>query len=220
MEVNSDDTMSLFLSSFSEKKDIEIVSIFSAWMMHGWKEEESEIFDFVRNTFLPTPTSYITEYPHSSFYKSSNFSLFKILTLPYLDNFLKRLHDVILKYGDLESAFFCAQKKRDVFAHETLARLFCGNTGFQSKHTNGTFYRYNLFLYWMTYKLKIWHLLIKNALLPCDDFVFQKAYELGITNKVLKSNLPQTIALTEKAKKMFGEQNFYKLYEIIKYKKE
>lgn len=220
MNVNSDDKTSLFLSSFMDKKDAEIVSLFSAWMTHGWKQEDDEIQDFVKSTFTPTPTLYIENYPRSSYYKNGNFSFFKILTFPHLDMFLKKIHDIMDKYGDIENAFVKSKKTRDVYAHDTLSRMLGGNTGFQSKKTSGTFFRYNLFLYWMTYKLKVWTTPIENTLLPCNDFIFQKAYELGITNKIYKSNLSKTVILTNKAKEIFGEKDFYKLYEIINSQKQ
>lgn len=220
--VDSDDEKSLFISTFGEKRDAEIVSVLSAWMDNGFKYENTILENFVLAEMI-YPLPYVLNYGGKSKWKDKgNASMIGILTYSNLNNLLIKLYETYTTSDDLESAFYKYfsnyKRHKCKYAHDALSLIFCGNTGFPTIRNNGTFYRYNLLFYWLTYKLKIWkHSNI--GLLPCNDKIFENAYKYGVIPKRMKSTLTNTIKLTEVAKEMFGDDDFYKLYEYLNFYK-
>lgn len=211
----SDDTKKLsFISSFSENIDKEIVSILMAWITHLRQEEFYVMRNFIQKTMMPNPLEYILDY---NAIETSNKCFFNTLTILNLNNLICRIQANVIAHGNIKNAYTASRKKRHKYAHETLANIFGGGTGFQTSKTQSTYYRLNLLIYWLTKKLGVWNdINIGNSLLPCNDLVFLNAYKKGFIKKPMKSNLTNTIALTKIAKDIYGKDDFYTLYEKLK----
>lgn len=210
--------ISPFLSTFKDKKDFEIVATICAWMANGWANEEFVAQRYITKTMLPTPSEYILSYNQRVQEIDAYTSFFRVLTnmnLIYLNSRLKSVYEY---YGSLEKCFYgtLAHHRKSKYNYEIFADILSGCTGFQTDSSNCSFYRYNLLYYWLTYKHKIWNVYRhEKALLPCNDKIFRNAYKKGITRVLLKTNLPNTKILTKKAKEMYGNYEFFKMYEDL-----
>lgn len=209
---NSGMGMSLFLSCFKDK-DFEIVATICAWMANGWKNECETIQNYILKTMLPTPSEFIDNYE----FRETHGSFFRLLTNEQLNMLLNKLKLIYKHHGSLEQCFIdTLAKKKTKYNYEIFAKMLAHNTGFQSALSNCSFYRFNLLYYWLTYKFGVWQMQRhEKALLPCNDLIFKKAHEKGITKVLLKTNLPNTKILTQKAKEIYGEINFFKMYEDL-----
>lgn len=209
---NSGIPMPLFLSCY-KGKDFEIVATLCAWMSNGWDNENSLIQDFIITKMLPNPLDFIDNYKS----EETQNTFFRLLTNKQLDMLLNRLNEIYKYHGSLEQCFInTLVKRKSRYNHEIFARMFLGGTGFQTPLSKCTFYRFNLLFYWLAYKYKIWQIQrYDKALLPCNDMTFRKAYDEGVTKMLLKSNLRSTKILTQKAKEIYGEHVFFKMYENL-----
>jgi hypothetical protein len=221
--VDSDNEKSLFISTFTEKRNAEVVAVLGAWMDNGFKYEDVVFENFVLSEMI-WALPYVLNYGKDGKWKEKgSASMIGILTYSNLHNLLTKLYETYIMNEDLEHAFYKYfqnyKRHKCKYAHDALSLIFSGNTGFQTIRNNGTFYRYNLLFYWLTYKLKIWKY-ASIGLLPCNDKIFENAYKYGVIPKRMKSTLTNTIKLTEIAKEMFGDNDFYKLYEFLNFYKE
>lgn len=221
--VDSDNEKSLFISTFTEKRNAEVVAVLGAWMDNGFKHEDVVFENFVLSEMIWT-LPYVLNYGKDGKWKEKgSASMIGILTYLNLHNLLTKLYETYIMNEDLEHAFYKYfqnyKRHKCKYAHDALSLIFSGNTGFPTIRNNGTFYRYNLLFYWLTYKLKIWKY-ASIGLLPCNDKIFENAYKYGVIPKRMKSTLTNTIKLTEIAKEMFGDNDFYKLYEFLNFYKE
>lgn len=221
--VDSDNEKSLFISTFTEKRNAEVVAVLGAWMDNGFKYEDVVFENFVLSEMIWV-LPYVLNYGKDGKWKEKgSASMIGILTYSNLHNLLTKLYETYIMNEDLEHAFYKYfqnyKRHKCKYAHDALSFIFSGNTGFPTIRNNGTFYRYNLLFYWLTYKLKIWKY-TSIGLLPCNDKIFENAYKFGVIPKRMKSTLTNTIKLTEIAKEMFGDNDFYKLYEFLNFYKE
>lgn len=224
--VGTDDEKTLFVSTFAHNPDEEeIVAILSAWLSNGTRGELYAIDHLVNDIMQKKPKEYLENYygeaPSEKFVLSQSF--FRQTTHYHLARLLEKIRKIQLSQKpELQDTFeylMSRPKNKCTFIHDAFAEMFGGETMFPTRESNGTFYRFNLLYYWLTYKLKIWHLnpYKDAALLPCNDKIFTGAYELGVVSKRMTSNLKSTIALTEIAREWFGDKDFYKMYELLNF---
>lgn len=212
------DLKSLLISSFSDSRDAEIAAVLVAWLSNGTPDEECFIKTFMLNT-IRAPRDFVVRYKESKSYANyGNKPFFGLLTYANLHALFLRLSNLIEEHGDLRTAFIQrSAKMRYKYAHEVFADMFGEDCGLASRKSNGTFYRYNLLAYYLSYRPCVWGKgIIKNALIPCDNRVMERARSNGVTRRRLHSNVLTPIMLTKIAKEKYGEDDFYKLYEALK----
>lgn len=218
-EMDSNNKKLSFISSFNDICEMEIVAVLTSWMTNFHYDENYFIEKFVNEKMQPTPFKFILDYDQMKF-QDNNKCFFYTLTNHNLNELLQRIQIEILAHGSLKTAYIknglTTRKFKHKYAHETLASMFGGDTGFQTRLAHCAFYRYNLLFYWLTRKLKIWNDVdTSNALIPCNDFVFRSALKHGIIKKPMKSTLSNAIELTQIAKDIYGNDNHYELYEKL-----
>lgn len=214
----------LFISSFNNATDKEIVSILSAWLTFCDKKDLLQIKKTIMGTMKGNPSYFVKSYPicyihDHSFLKRRNETLYKTLTWGNFHFLLIRLYELLFAKEGFENEFnrihgLLKTKEKNVY--DIMATMFAGNTGFPTRNGMSFFYRYNLLYYWLSYKLGIWKSTphVSNNL-PCNDRIYEKALEMGIIKDNINSCAKKTMCLTKKAKEMFGEWDCYKLYEIL-----
>ena len=222
--VETDDAKTLFVSTFVDKEDAEIVAILSAWLSNGMQGEEYALHTIVDEIMQGKPSEYVKNYaPYMNFGDvAGNQCFFRIFSYGNMDALIQAIKRVKQKYGSFQKAveLVLSKKKRFKYIHEAFAFLIGGNnTMFPTRKSNGTFYRYNLLYYLLAYKLRIWESFKfdDKALLPCNDKVFENALKKNITKRKWKSTLINVEALTSTAKSMFGDSTdeYFKLYDIL-----
>lgn len=214
-EINSDDEKSLLISSFSDKQDAFIVAVICAWVSNDiYPNSEYYMAKHIVNEIMcGKPKKYIDNYTYLDnvdprIRENKNLSMFNILTLKNFDNLclsLKIKREV--------------QTTKLKFAHEIFFDFFGSGCGFPTIRTNSTFYRYNLLLYWLTYKLHIQEYTFKpttKIILPCNDRILDNAYKLKVFRKKMRHNTLSALKLTQIAKNWFGEE-YYKMFELLQF---
>ena len=223
-EVPADSEQLGFIKSFRSNADRELVAFLCAWASNDGTGDIYAVRKLVEETMGNEPHGYIVAYKEDTESKAyPDASFHRTLTYGNLAALMARLHDIIVKCGCIRRAVMesaMRKKNRCTYAHEALCMDFSGGTGLPSRVTNGSFYRYYLFIYWMVYKLGIWESAPCQVLLPCDDQTFIRAYDLGLTKKYDASTLRNAVMLTKKACKIFGDDKFYKLYEVLNLHKD
>ena len=221
--VNTDDEKSVFISSFSDKSDAEIVAVLTVWLTNGLQGEEYALHTLVDEIMQGKPSEYIDNYlPFMNFGDvAAKQCFFRMFTYENLHNLMQSIKDVKVKYGSLQVAFDnTMSKKRNKckHIHDAFAILFSGNTMFPTRNSNCTFYRYNLLYYLLTHKLGIWSdKYMSYAQIPCNDKIFNKAFEIGVIKKRSQSTLVNVLSLTNAAKIIFGDVEFLRLYDVLNY---
>ncbi len=218
----NDDNIS-FLSSFHNYLDVEVAAIIVAWMSNGVRGEQEAARKLIECTMNAEPSKFASSYINE-FDQYGDSSFFGIITFSHLHNLIVKIRDVLNSNASIQTLFRMRQsekkKNRIKYAHDALASIFSGGTCLPTSKSTCAFYRYNLFLYWMAYKMNIWQSVdITNAIIPCRDDVFARAHKLGVTRHQLKTNLPSAIKLTKTAHSWFGN-DFYKMYELLNFSNE
>ncbi len=217
-QVDVCDEKASFISTFGDKKEKEIVAVISAWLSNGVRNEDYVLKSIICGEMKGQPIDFLQDYRVTGCYKDREYeSLCGLLTYHHFHHLLIRLYSISKGSDTLQEAYlYTLTKKKPPFSHDAFVRLLGKNTGFQTTKTNGTFYRFNLLFYWLTYRLNVWQDVdTTNAILPCNDKVFDNAYRLGIVEKPIKANLKNAVMLTNKAREWLGNNDFYKLYEIL-----
>ncbi len=206
-----DDENTLFISSFRNSSNVqylEFVAIFMAWMQNGFKDECYFARSYLKHILPSIPDStYLIDTSNKCFYGNLTYNnlsslLEKVNSIDIRDCFKERMGNYKL--------YKCK------YPHDGLASCFGDNVGFPTKESGGTFYRYNLLFYWLTYKFRIWDDVDYNkGIIPCNDSIFEKAYMLGVTRKRMRSSLKNAIELTNIAHSWFGDDDFYKMFELL-----
>lgn len=219
-EVNGDTPMSLFISSFDSDDDKFVVCVICAWLSNGYDNETYMARHIVDDIMQGKPSEYVRKYSClDNIVKTSdkNASFFCLLTYKNFDNLCLSLRR-IFECGGISFVQDTLNKKRRrrMYAHNLLIGMFGDGVGFPTSKSNGTFYRLNLLLYWLTYKTHIIHCSPTLLLLPCNDRVLERACEMRVVvNKKLRHNLKNAEHLTNVARSMFAGDEFYKLYEFL-----
>lgn len=221
--VDTNDELSLFVSTFKEQEDAEIAALLLAWMKNGTRGELGTMRRFMQETVGERPKVFLDLYANDEierFDKWGDASFCGMLTYTHLHNILGKLHVLIHKKGTIEKAYneYVSGHRRTSgkYAHDVISALFSGNTGFPTPKSTCTFYRINLFLYWMVYKLRVWKTeSFGNFILPCSDIVFERAHKEGLTKIRLKTNLSNAVHLTHISRSLLGDMDFFKMYELL-----
>lgn len=220
-DVKTLDTRQGVVSAFPSTCDKEIVAIMASWLYNGHASEEYTLESIV-DGMKPTPINYVLTHSNGLPYDDGCFC--GVLSNAHHANLINKIHDGILYHKDgLHGCFInYMQGKRHKckYAHDAFALMLSGNTGFPTRLSRGTFFRFN-YLYYILYKLNIWSddIAMSKALLPCNDHVMQRALECGVIDKPMRSDLHGTILITKKAREMFGEKDFYILWEFLNFAK-
>ena len=221
-EVDTEDELTSFISTFGAC-DAEIVAIIGAWLCNESDDCACMLTNIVKNIMGNTPTSFVLSFDENKYEKGFG-SLYKNLTTQNFTNLISMIkHDILWKGGirNCHELYMDSPRHKCKYAHEALSLILSSNTCFPHKGNMGTFYRYNLMFYWLSYKMRLWNGIDTNtALLPCNDAIFRKAKKTGVTKTLLTSNLHNTIKLTNIARNWFGDNDFYKMYEFLKYYKD
>lgn len=218
-DVPQDNPHVSYINTFKKIGEREIVALLCAWVYNDGTGDISPVQKLVEETMENKPLDYVLAYdgdPNIGEYANASFH--RTLTYGNLVTILCRMRDIYKNYGTIRTAMYetaANKKNRCNYMHDALCILFSGGTGLPSRITNGTFFRYYLFLYWLHDKLGMFESINKPTLIPCDDTTFVRAYNLGLTKKYETSTLKNVVMLTGKAQKIFGEDKAYKLYEVL-----
>lgn len=219
-KVETDDEYTSFVETF-ECNDMVLVSILCAWLRNTNEDVLWVAEKIVNERMSGAPTAYILKY---NGIESVVGSLHKNISERNYDNLMFVLHRIILLQGGVRNTldnYLESPRHKCRYAHDALALMLGYNTCFPNVNNKGTFYRYNLILYWLVYKFKLWEDINCDCLLlPCNDFIFENAKKYGVTKKNMKSTLSNTIKLTDISKKWFGKKDFWKMYEFLTFYKE
>ena len=214
--VDSDSEMSLFISSFQDVVDVEVVATLCAWASNGVQGEESTMERFIES-LGESPASFVLDYDaHRTFRRRGIETFYGMLTYRHLDLLLMSLSSILTQWGSVQRCYQAiAHERHDALPHEVFAYTFGSGTGFPTRSSKCTFYRYALLLYWLTYKLRVWDVDTSRAFIPCNDHVIDAASELGIIRRRLKTPLNYAVVLSDTARDWFGDKDFYKMYELL-----
>jgi len=209
----------LFMPRFVSICDEEITATFNAWLSNGVRGEEHAIKTLIHEIMDGRPLEYVRNYGIGKTFEHYGVeSFFGLLSYNNLHNLLSSLHNIYSYNGTLEEAYRKKRKKNMCkYAHDVLSLVLGKDTGFTQPKATCTHYRLNLLLYHLQYHLQLWDYDAHKTLIPCNDHVFERAYELGVVPNKMKNNIRSAIELTKKAKEVFGEEYFYKMYEFLMY---
>ena len=215
---DSKDFRKSLVTKFPAKTDQEIAAIIVSWMNNGISSEEYTIRKTL-DDMTPSPTAFVLK-PHDDDLPYDNGCFCGVLSNANFVNLIRKIQECHIYDGGIKESFtkkLYTRRNKCRYAHEALSDMLSGNTGFPTRTSIGTFFRLN-YLYYLLYRLGIWQDMdLCHALLPCNDTTMQMAYKHGITRKKLNSDLFSTKQLTNVAKEMFGEKDFYLLYEFLNF---
>ena len=215
----SKDTRKKLVSSFHASYDKEIVAVIASWLYNGCLGEDF-VLEMTIEMLKPNPITYVMNPTYQ--WESDNGSFCGMMSNANFVNLLKNIRDANLVNGGMQqsfSSYMYTKRHKCKYVHDAFAYMFSGNTGFPTKSSKSTFFRYN-YLYYLLYDLNIWDrntIDFEKALLPCNDVIMQKAYQFGLTKRLLRSDLRGTIELSNISKQMFGIKDFYILYEFLNF---
>lgn len=220
ISVGTDSEKTLFVSAFDSLYDMEVVALIVAWLSNGVANENIVTRNIVEKVMNNQPSLFvrnIDETLRDGIIEDA--CVCGLMTTSHLCTLLEKIKAMKSMQDEYLSHMERAKDKCK-YSHDALAMMFSGGTGFPTRASSSTFYRFNLFFYWMAYKFRLWQVPTQQALLPCNDKILERAYNLGIVKTPVKSNIANTIALTKKARSYFGDNDFYKLYEILEFYNE
>ena len=219
-EVDSDGFVERILDVYPLTKNAELAAVLFAWISNGFNREYFVMTDCINNIIRGGICDFICGYDaHRTFAPNGIETFYGTLTYAQLDALCLSLSRIIKEWGSLCEAYQASYKEHKCkMPHEAFFYAIGGGCGFPKRSANCTFYRYNLLFYWLTYKMHIWEDVdISTALLPCNDKVLQSAYELGVVRNRMKANLSNVITLSDKARDWFGEDDFFKMYQLLNF---
>ena len=211
-----------FISSFNDGGDTEVASVITAWLYNSDTPPLISAGYILHDVMGGSPMRFIlnydnisdiTDFPYGSLAQNISWwnfhNLINILKKTYLcGNGLRNMLD-----NYMQSA-----RHKCKYVHDGFADIFGHNTFFPNRQNKGTFFRYNLLYYWLTRKLGVWDDTYSDkALLPCNDTILARARKHRIIRR--QSNFTPALAnvamLTDKAREVFGKQDYYKMYELL-----
>lgn len=209
-------TLSMSTSCFTKIEDIEIICVIASWLSNGIAYEDYVFFKLILRTMKSEPYQFVLNYKREYLSKNAS-SFFNFLTYRHLNNLIVKLKEIEYEEGGLYRRVVKeSHNSKNKYAHDCLANIFDCDTGFQSNNSFGTFYRFNLLLYWLTHVIGAWDKskIAVQCLLPCNDNILHKAKKEGLFRRTPRTTLESTIELTNIAIKKYGD-DFYKLYDIL-----
>ena len=208
-----DDVFTRLAHIFAHNSDIEIAAVICAWFCNcvdDDREAEYVINKTLRFTMGNEPTSYVV---NERWKDNTENVYFRILTNDSFIALMKSLKEI---YTSTTLSVLLTRKK-NTHTYTMLAELLGGNTGLPTRQSKCSYYSYNLITYWLTYKAHVWNRSIsRKALLPVTQTVWQRAIKLGFTKK-REISFDNIRSLTSKSKELFGDDDYYKMYELLKY---
>ena len=207
-----------FIKSFEKDYDAEIVALISSWLSNGYRNEEFVVEYIVSEIMGGHPCQYVLT---KKDYDTDNpISMCGMMTFGNFDMLMLKLKQTNLLMDGLQcsiSKYMNNGRHKCRYVHNALSLMLGGGTGFPTIQSNGTFFRFNHLAYTLSHRLHLWNDLDnERMLLPCNDHIFQKAYECGIIRRPMKSTLRNTIELTKIARGMLGN-DFFLLYDYLNY---
>lgn len=202
------------ISAFAEKDDAEIAAFVCALVSNTYDGADEYAAHVVLYQIMGgKPSEYLREYePYKNFGEVLPLQSFhKSITFGDLSVFLLRIKETKEEYGSMEKWFVQAMSKRpQEYGHTALADLFADVCALPNSYSDSTFYRFNLLIYYLTYKFGIWerHTSIK-VLVPCDSLMLS-------WRRRTAGRLANAEKVTEDAVKAYGE-DFYKMFEELNY---
>ena len=217
------------LASFYDISDVEISTLFYCWINPIKNDDISDarnkIFqiwlrsdeDFVENRY---PLSFIESRVWEK-YKDNISTLYKHYDMNSFYYLCCKIHFYYVKENlkSIEDAFLITHRtlNTDKYYHNTLCRMFGGNTQIQNEKNSGACANLNMILKYLVWDLKLWKKLDKKKLLiPLTYKITLAAKELLIINNTTNT-LANSIKITEFAKDLLGEDDFMKIYAGLLY---
>lgn len=200
------------ISAYHDQRDKELAAVICAWLSNGWRDEV-----YVAKRILKDlgdhPATAIADYTYTPNAQATFFRGFSCHTYR---RFIQRCRDVFAFSDTTLEDTVVEELSVNRYACYALAQILGGGTGYPTRNYNGTFYRYNLILYWLAYKLNVWtNIEPKAALLPCNQRVIEWAQKNGVLKCKAKMSLERVRDITLYAIQRYGQKDFYKLYEDI-----
>lgn len=207
------------ISSFNDKRDVEVAAIVCAWLSNGHPTETQAMRNVLYGKMKGKPYEYVFNVDNEIEHEC-NHIICGMLTSSHFNRLVTKIRKCYESMDSVKSALIEKMSESNAYGikygHEALAMLFGGGTMLPTVSSVETFYRYNLMAYWLNYIYHIWDFPTwKHFLLPCNDMTFKMAHKTGIVSHRMKTSLANTISLTKKAKKVFGEKEYYKMYELL-----
>lgn len=209
-----------FIANLKDDFEKQVMTIFAAWISDANKGKLYALERIYVEIMNADANGYVASKKYQELECASG-SFCRLLSYKHLCALFDKINKAFFDgQQNFESNFitiFNNKKNRCKFAHDALAIMFSGDTLFETRKNNCSFYRYNLMFYYLTEKLNLWEK-AKDvpALLPCNDKIFVRANKYGLTEKRLPTTIRGAELLTKYAKQMYGEE-FYQLYENLKY---
>lgn len=202
------------ISAFADKDDAEIAAFVCALVSNTYGGTDEYAAHVVLYQIMGgKPSEYLREYePYKNFMEVLPLQSFhKSITFGDLSVFLLRIKETKEEYGSMEQWFIQSMSNRPKeYAHTALADLFADVNSLPNSYCDCTFYRFNLLLYYLTYKFHIWERRhgIKT-LIPCDSLMLARRRR----NRCTLANAEK---ITHEAMKKYGN-DFYRLFEDLYY---
>lgn len=217
--VNTANEMTDTLSNFSGV-GLEIAAVVACWLNNGYIGENYALKKILFSEMKGDPLSYVVERKYLKGERCELLSICGIMTLGNFHALMDKVWDAISFHGTVFYKFSDimdnVKKYGCKYVHEALSIMFSGDTGFPTHCSTSPFYRLNLLYYTLAYNMNVWDRRYGDRfVLPMNDCIADKAYHTGITDERLKSTLTSAVTLTEKARKWFGCDDFYKMYELL-----
>lgn len=217
-KVDTDDAYTSFISTFADDYNMLIVAIISSWVQNGERDMFYTIQKIVNEKMESNPSLFVLSHKRECGY---NESFCENISDNNFVNLINTIKKVTLFQGGVRNAYeqyMSSSRHRCKYSHEAMSIIFGYGTHFPSISCKGTFFRYNLLLYWLSYKFGLWSDMdTKRVLLPCNDKIFANAKRFGVTDVKYKSTLSSTIKLTNIARDWFGDADFWKMYEFLNF---
>jgi len=188
---------------FTDKSDIEIMAVISAWLAYGDKKECMDAIKSLLVNIIKEPTKWLLSQEYKK-YKDNYSCLYRMTTWHNFYHLCDKMYKAIDNNGDIVSAIGHKYK----YPYQNLCELFYGETLIPSPQSHCSNYNMNLLLRWMVRKgehdIGIWseHFSPEKLIVPCDITSMRNALKLGIiTRKDVNKN--NAMKITKYAKELF-----------------
>lgn len=207
-----DDGMDI-ISAMYDSRDMEVSAVICGWLSNGSPLDACAMKDVLYNVMDGKPYLYVS----SGTFGGDNRVMHGMLTERHFRTLMAKMHDCYDAFGTLGTAIReSLGKSRRMYVHTAIATILGGGTMLPTPAAMETFYRYNLMCYWLCHCSSVWgDIPLERAVLPCNDRIFRRAFDLGIVSHRMKSSLDNAVMLTKKARGVFGDAGFYKMYELL-----
>lgn len=218
---NSETETTLFLSTFADENDATIATILCSWMTNGVNGEFYAIQRFIESEMCNAPTEYVLDYLRSNKWANRGIeSFYGVLTYKNLHKLLVALGEIYSQWDTFADAYTYhtiesrIERKKYKYAYEILATMLGKENGFPTRTSNCAFFRYNLVFYYLYHQLHLWKG-TSEFLLPCNDAILARAYDLGIVTSKMKTKMRSVRELSDVARDWFGDDDLFQMYDLL-----